>query len=111
MSDLIQPIGTENPPRDCDDYICDLKAPDCLRWFLLVNRLPAIEQWLAERMAGAPKLFADYKGRRVRVVMASRLGDVGITTKLSRDHGYDNRVMVESLSKFSDAPVYVEDSK
>ena len=36
-------------------------------------------------------------GTRVKVVMASRFGDVGITTDLTRDRGYDTRVQcVES---------------
>ena len=98
---LTKKIGEPEPPRDCDSYICDLEAPDCLRWFLLVNRLPAIEAWLVERMAGAPKLFAAYKGKRVRVVMASRFGDVGISRHLGRAHGYYKRVMIEDLTHFN----------
>lgn len=43
-------------------------------------------------------------GRRVRVVMASRLGDVGITTNLAAEHGYILRLGVEDLDLFGDAP-------
>ncbi len=61
----------------------------------------------------APKLFATYKQpdgpggrkgktRRVRVVMASRFGDVGITRDLMAEHGYNDRVAVETLTDFSE---------
>ena len=53
-------------------------------------------------MKADPKLYADYGDKRVRVVMASRLGDVGITYDLSKDVGYDERVYVEKLTNFSD---------
>jgi hypothetical protein len=47
-------------------------------------------------------LFANYRGKRVRITMASRFGDVGITTTLSACSGYDTRVAVEELSNFSE---------
>lgn len=40
-------------------------------------------------------------GQRVRVVMASRFGDVGITTRLQDRNGYMLRVPVEALENFS----------
>lgn len=40
-------------------------------------------------------------GTRVKIVMFSRFGDVGITTKLDADHGYDARVMLDSLRDHS----------
>jgi len=85
----------------CDQYIDDFDAPNCLRWYLLINRLPACEKMLAEEMGVTPKLFATYKKKRVRVVMASRLGDVGITEIVQRQYGYDKRVFVEELTDFS----------
>jgi len=39
---------------------------------------------------------------RVKVVMASRFGDVGITGDLTAENGYDLRVPVEALSNFSE---------
>lgn len=51
-----------------------------------------------------PVLFADHDGRRVRVTMASRFGDVGITTNLGGLHGYGRRVGVEDLANFSAPP-------
>jgi hypothetical protein len=89
--------------RHCDEVIEDPDAPHCLRWFLLVNRLPAVDQLVLEEALGQaklPKLFARHNGRPVRVVMASRFGDVGISTDLSRPNGYQQRVGVDELTDF-----------
>ena len=86
--------------KHCDDYIDDTSAPQCLRAFLAYNRLPAFEQ--SKRAPSSPRLFATYKGERVRVVMASRFGDVGVTRELDREHGYETRVWVGELINFSE---------
>lgn len=88
--------------RHCDDYISDEKAPLCLRKFLRYCRWPAIYQIRAMGLGiNKPPLFANYLGERVRVVMASRMGDVGITRDLTVECGYSDRVPVEFLSDFS----------
>lgn len=90
--------------RHCDDYIKDKSQPMCLRKFLFVNRLPAVwkySKWIG-RGKPKPKLFADHEGKRVRVVMASRMGDVGIAKELSSDRGYYKRVYIEQLSNFAE---------
>jgi hypothetical protein len=51
-----------------------------------------------------PRLFADHNGERVRVTMASRFGDVGITVNLELETGYDERVAVADLTNFSETP-------
>lgn len=85
----------------CDDYINDEAAPKVLRDYLRVARAPAHGAF--ERAKGNdPSLFANYAGKRVRVVMASEIGDVGIAYALNRDHGYDLRVGIEELTNFSD---------
>lgn len=86
---------------DCDDYIDDPSTPAALRTFLEFARAPAHGAFLPKPH---PKLFADYKGTRVRVTMASRLGDVGITTKLDAEFGFERRVRVRALSNFSETP-------
>ena len=88
----------------CDDYIAVPGVPRCLQWYLFINRLPAAEKYMClENGVADPKLFAKYKGKWVRVVMASRFGDVGITEKLDRDYGYSaGRVNVKDLSDFTD---------
>jgi hypothetical protein len=107
-------------PRHCDDFIEDPAQPECLRGFLAYHRLPAAAKYPTgdadydakmEAHLGCPMwrdpvpvLFASYVGRRVRVVMASRFGDVGITTHFDAEHSYDQRVAVENLSNFSEAP-------
>jgi len=84
-------------------YVLYASSDTCLRWFLFVNLLPAIMQPLVhEKAGGKPKLFATYKDKRVRVVMASRFGDVGITEDLTKKHGYSDRVSIDDLSDFSD---------
>jgi hypothetical protein len=90
--------------KHCDDYINDSGTPECLRWFLLINRLPAVASALCYARGVRPVLFATLDGKRVRVVMASRLGDVGITDELERDHGYQQRTWIELLSNFSEVP-------
>lgn len=88
--------------KHCDDYIHDPSAPRCLRFFLLINRLPAVDISLCREYGVKPTLFADYEGKRVQVVMASRHGDVGITSYLKSYSMYETRVMVEQLSNFGD---------
>ncbi len=84
--------------KHCDDYIDDLSQPECLRKFLDHARAPAHG---ALRDEPKPALFANHNGRRVRVTMASRFGDVGITTELGREYGYEQRVPVSALSDFA----------
>ncbi len=90
--------------RDCDSYIDDFRAPSCLRWFLLINRLPADLKALAAEMGVKPRLFASLDGKRVRVVMASRMGDVGVTDRLDAENGYSRRCAVADLIDFGDRP-------
>lgn len=85
--------------RHCDDYIDDPAAPDALRKFLARARMPAHGML---DPAPYPRLFATHAGARVRVTMVSRLGDVGITSKLDRETGYEQRVSVEELTDFSE---------
>jgi len=91
--------------RHCDDYISDPSAPTDLRWFIFVNRLPAPERLLYnEHVKSDPVLYAKHDGNRVRVVMASRLGDLGITSDLSSTDRYQTRVAVEDLTDFTATP-------
>lgn len=88
-------------PRHCDDYIDDEASPAALRAFLNRARSPGHGMLSKDPY---PRLFADIGGKRVRVVMASRLGDVGISYDLDNDVGYDDRVWIEQLSNFGDRP-------
>lgn len=87
--------------KHCDDYIDDEAAPEVLRRYLTRARAPGHGLTSAEPF---PELYADYDGKCVRVVMASRFGDVGITTILTDPLRYEARVAVEDLSGFRDTP-------
>ena len=87
--------------KHCDAYIDDPTAPEALRKFLAFARAPAHGQLLPKPH---PKLFADHESRRVRVTMASRMGDVGITTDFTAEMGYERRVPVSQLDNFSEVP-------
>jgi hypothetical protein len=97
----------------CDDLIDDPEAPEALREFLAFHRQPAIS-----KRGDGPPLFATLKhhaetgrkGDRVRCVMASRLGDIGITTKLTDIRVYEARVDLDWLEDFSRGPA-MEDKK
>ena len=84
--------------RHCDDYIDDPDAPQCLRDFLSHARAPAHGAYID---APTPKLFATLNGKRVRVTVASRFGDVGVAFDLTAEHGYSMRVNVAALTDFS----------
>lgn len=88
--------------RHCDNYINDPDAPMALRWFLFINRLPAIDKMLCRANGVKPALFARHEGEWCRVVMASRMGDVGITGDLDADRGYQVRLFVGKLEDFTD---------
>lgn len=87
--------------KHCDDYIDDETQPTALRRFLDRARSPAHGM---TDSSPYPELYADHNGIRIRVTMASRFGDVGITSRLSNCTGYELRVSVESLSNFSESP-------
>ncbi len=95
------PSGDSIESKHCDDYIDDVDAPACLRTFLAFSRQPAHGM-----LSGSPppRLFADLGGSRVRVVMASRMGDVGVTSKLNDEIGYEDRVMLDALANFGVDP-------
>ena len=90
-----------------DEFIDDKAQPECLRVFLDRARSPGHGMHSKEPY---PKLFATYigedwrgytKGDRVRVTMASRMGDVGVTKNMSQDFGYEIRCPVDYLTDFS----------
>jgi hypothetical protein len=113
--------------RHCDDIAEDPSSPACVRAYLSVARAPAHgygmkcpplfatlpvaltgRKWTGERDQKGEPIMDPVElpaGTRVRVVMASRFGDVGITPKLDAEHGYVLRVGLDQLSDFGDAPM------
>lgn len=115
---------SETPFRHCDEYIDDHKEPECLRRWLSYHRLAAVLKrpdlhgksgteidaalkWISPDLRRylwtypEPILFGTFDGKRVRCVMASRFGDIGITENLEAGHGYDRRVPVSAITAFS----------
>lgn len=88
----------------CDDYVENLLGDAHARWFLFIERLPASLRMLASTRIPDPQLFADHEGKRVRVTMASRMGDVGITHNLAATRGYELRVGIDTLTNFGETP-------
>ena len=87
--------------RHVDDFIDDPTSdPYAAKWFESFRR-PAVDKF---REPNPDKLFATYEGARYRVVGCSRLGDVWLTTDVSRENGYDKRVDVDKCSMFSADP-------
>ncbi|MGE5512452.1 MAG: hypothetical protein ACM31O_14485 [Bacteroidota bacterium] len=68
----------------------DLKAPTTLR------------HWNGHdhERKGKPKFTEEVipAGTTVKIVMASRFGDVGITTNLDAEHGYSARIFLDDLT-------------
>lgn len=84
----------------CDHIWADRSMPMCVIDYLDVMRAPAVQQIGKP----CPRLFATHEGKRVRVVMASRFGDVGITEDLDAEYGYSQRVFLPELTDFSPTP-------
>lgn len=82
----------------CDDLRDNPDTPAVVRAFLAVTRVPAHGGGRQ-----TPPLYATHLGERVRVTMASRFGDVGITTDLTGTN-YKRRVLLPELTDFGDAP-------
>jgi hypothetical protein len=116
----------DEPAVHVDDILDDRFANNALKAFLYIMRAPAHVQ---AAFKDKPRLFAKLSkdvhyysddllraedffqcepdltipaGTIVRVVMASRMGDLGITTDLSKSHGYTARVLADVLTDFTD---------
>lgn len=80
-------------PETWTYHYADLKEPLTMKHFLGWERGEA-------KMQKVP-LAA---GHRVRIVMVSRFGDVGITEDLDSENGYGARVSIDSLCSFGVNP-------
>src|SRR5271163_3446295 len=85
----------------CDDIYSNKSYPTSVIDYLRVARAPAHGLGM-EKVS----LYATYKGKRVRVIMASRFGDVGITNKLDSEYNSDERVLLPELTNFSSTVEY-----
>ena len=77
----------KNPPGYPD---IDQIVPEERRAFATLSRDITVKKW---RGHGKPEKKVTWKaGTRVKVVMVSRMGDVGITDDLRAENGYSYRV-------------------
>lgn len=88
------PMGTN------EQAIYDFDMPDFVRAFLAINSLSAMETWPVRTANYMPKLYGRHKGRPVRVVMVSRLGDVGISRE-DKECGYYERCSIYDVTDYS----------
>ena len=65
--------------------------------WMLSHQFKVVGPSLNEDLAPAPKI-----GTTVKVVMVSRFGDCGITSDLTKEHGYSCRVAPSSLAQIPD---------
>lgn len=106
---------TQRDPRlrHCDEIAEDASFPPCVARFINFARLPAAQKFNSLTLAPLPTpiLYAlylghewpEYHGKKCRVVMASRFGDVGVRFNgMDIDHGYDTRCGVEELLAYTD---------
>jgi hypothetical protein len=91
-----------------DDFIDDLHSDPYAAWVFSHLRLPALQRIRFGKFMTEHKLFCSYGlgdgSRRYRVIGASRLGDVWLTSDFTRDTGYELRVDVEHCSAWGPHP-------
>jgi len=95
----------------CDDLVDSCTLPECVHQFVEIERMDLLykhENFGTDYKA--KPCYATYKGKRVRLVMASRMGDVGITPNLDAERGYSERVYIPELSEFSYEKEYKEEA-
>lgn len=100
----VEPEGRRNR-----DALFDFSLPAIVRGFIAAMDAPATETMAMSEAGFMPKLYANWtpppgsqygnKPMRVRIVMVSRLGDVGISSK-DQEHGYFTRVSIYDLTDF-----------
>lgn len=93
---LDMPYGQSN-----DKALHDFDLPAIVRGYLAIKQGTATETMAIAEAGYMPKLYATYKGERVRVTLVSTMGDVGISRE-DKSHGYFTRCSIYDLSDFSD---------
>lgn len=88
---------------DVDDYIDDFSKDKYVRWWLFLHRLSAHYQSSFKTFIDSYPLYCTYDGTRYRVVFASRMGDIGITSNFEKET-YDKRVDLDACTDFSKEP-------
>lgn len=92
IDDFIDSIGFDREDR-MDDYA---------KFFFLLHRLPAYMKFAFNEWIMKYKLFCSYNGKRYRVTGCSRMGDIWLALDPTQENGYDERVMIDVVTDFSD---------
>lgn len=79
------------------------RATRYARFCLMLMRLPAHGVEFAEFTKDF-RLYCTHEGRRWRVTMASRMGDIGLSPVLVGDSSYKKRVSVDECFDWGDTP-------
>jgi hypothetical protein len=95
-------VSTE--PRHVDDFIDDDDTHQYAAFVLDWMRTTAARQMRFGQFMSRFRLFCTHGGKRYRVTMASRLGDVGLSTDLAGDGGYSLRVAPDECADWSCSP-------
>ena len=111
MSDLVEVIGEEKEkePTHVDKFIAygssyksdAVENERYARYMLDHFRRSATQRWAFDEFYEGKKLFCKYEGKKYRVIGASRLGDVWLTSKFKSENGYEHRVTVDDCSEWS----------
>lgn len=86
-----------------DDYIDGLDGDPYAQFVLNLFRLPAMQTMRWAKQIERSPLFCTWQGKRFRVIGASRLGDVWLTSHFSATSGYQHRVDVEHCTEWGAA--------
>ena len=109
---LTKKIGEEEAknPTHVDEFIeygSDICSKDraanedYARWVLNHFRLSAICKNAFSEFMKPFRLFCEYRGVKYRVIGASRLGDIWLTSDFTKEHGYEHRVCVDDCSSWN----------
>lgn len=89
-----------NYPRSNDHALHDFSLPAMVRGFIAMNMGPATEVMAIKEAGFMPRLYGTYKEKRVRVVLISSMGDIGVAFK-DVDQ-YSERCSIYDLTDFGD---------
>lgn len=82
--------------------------PETWKYHFASLRKPLVMQhWLGRSDDAGQPMFHEVPleaGHRVKIVMVSRFGDVGITEELTAENGYAARVLLDDLCDFGTKP-------
>lgn len=98
--DAQKKLEAELYSRSNERALHDYKLPVMVRGFIAAHDQPATYKMALREAGYLPKLYGRYQGEPVRVVMVSRLGDIGISRE-DKEHGYFTRCSIYDLTDYA----------